>query len=429
MQPFSLTEKQIQNGLSDEDFLNAAGFKVVTLSLSDLPFWNLLRNNIKLDDDQRSVRGVVLIEFLESKGIQLNFEENIENTVQLIDGAVTYPGPNVSASKWVMLTLDKVPAKFIENGIPVHHFRTLFKDGLDATLHPLSLYAGFEHDKERQVVLPGVINERADFSQLTLKTEAFVLKAPLNTSDIEAWSRNSGIPQDRLKHYPKDEAHILLADIHELRHLMQIRCKGDHNIVKEISDYYCEIDACLSSHHELNKAGIGKETIRGDRHAHFLLMLTDQPDHWMAPMIDAFYMKRNPPNFFDVYNTGFEITTRLCLEAMGEKHKQYKSIDFKNALTELMIFGARNAKNPLQKTIVACTEIYNKWAKQQFFREPEVFYTLLKRLIRKEAFTSFLSEHTAESIVTGAEYFNPDLTQEQRPESKARLPDNKGFNL
>jgi hypothetical protein len=81
-----------------------------------------------------------------------------------------------------------------------------------------------------------------------------------------------------------------------------------------------------------------------------------------------------------------------------------------------------------QETIVAMHEIYNKWAKQQFFREPEVFYTLLKRLIRKEALRASCQNTQLRASSRGLNILIPDLTQSSA-RKQSPLADNKGFNL
>jgi len=237
----------------------------------------------------------------------------------------------------------------------------------------------YRNSRDRWVVIPKLPDSSIEecFSSPTVKFKAMVITESPDEAPNIFWAVRTGLPVSCIRNAPDIRVDMLIGIRHEGRHL------------KQIADYskpqYCnELDAELSGRADVkNQAASLEISPREDLHmsllADYALFMISDPDHQIAPAIEA-CEKGNQPPTPAVLNA---VMNDLC-DRIG---KLEKGRSFLTAEERVNI--RKRAKT-----------------------EPEVIYGLRRRCVQAEMFIpDSLSAHIANQILSGVEHFSPGLTR------------------
>jgi hypothetical protein len=416
MYGFDLQKHHIKNGaLVGEDFSSYAGYDVRVFQLADFPNWPQVQSGQKLTPEQLFERSAAIYKALypsaslTAPDIYYGEEKPSHFNIEETDGLARHTFSTIQFDTQILDDFD------LNAG---NHFQLTLRHGIDhpSTLIRLPYDAGV--GAGRLVVFPYTYDEAVPIRNIKYNTAAVLLQE--NDSFTNYLSRSSGLPSDRIKKMSDDGSHRLAIDLHEMRHLRQLQA----NSSVAIPEFYSEVDADLFAHDTLKSNGIGKQYRTTDRHIRYLRMLSIIPRYWIAPTLDHLEAKSAPPSFFKLFDSVMEIRTRLIMQAQQEPHTCISSSILQNAIANYDgRFPSPDRNDELTKKVGECDQVINDWVKTDLGQRPEIPFTIMRHLVKMEAFDDPLTRFIAQKIVAAAEHLNPALTRESSPYKKLCLPE------
>jgi hypothetical protein len=268
-------------------------------------------------------------------------------------------------------------------------------------------------------VLPALHKNKGDFWDLrALRGSILMLD---NTENARLfWARALNIPIDRVINYPKDDAHLLFYNAHDLRHLRHLWSRSRSDLMS----YHCEVDAEFFARRSLRQKGVGTETLEAARHYRYFRLLSQSHIYWIAPSVDCLEVGKAPLEFTEVYKAVNEIHARLGMFFGGIPQKNIASTELQHAIASQQFSLAKPCENKrLINTLGQAQEIYDSECRPLLRSQPERVLSALRELLENGSFDrNSLSRRIAREILKAANYFNPELTCSPTSRVTPRLP-------
>jgi hypothetical protein len=382
MARFILTDSHIRNGFTGNDFSSYAGIPVEGINILDLPHWDKLLVNAYL----RKSEAVERTQALEGK-LSDNIKRSSEFQIDYFSSC-------------------NQPASYLEHEeiepVGSTYFNDMLEHGVDATVNAVP----------GRVFYPGVLSENIVIEKMYEPSAAFVLFYGPTIEAKDYWSLWSGIPKDRLIHFPDDGAHHVIDGLHEMRHLVQMAALPCTDIIQ----YYCELDSDLFGRSILRQARVGQETLTGYAHVRYLDLLDAEPSHFIAPALEALENGQHPPDFYNVQRAVIEIRLRLMMEVSNTSYAT-DSDHLKNAIVAFQE-NAEKTTLSVDRNIGKLSRGFMAWHNAHLYEAPDVVFSLLRRLVEKEVLSDKISKSIAAKMLEAVNYFNPDLASRDSPQKR-----------
>ena len=382
MTAFKLEKRHLENGLTEEDFSQYAGYPVTCLYLDDFPHWDKIRANTPLSSEEMRERVEAIVNAL-PKG---NSSQDVYTTAE-----------NAAKAQGHWIITDTICQKIKLQKTYNHHFRTIQEQGVDTVIDSPALHYRSSPDAwMSNYIVPAVLNEpiqATEFSKGYIAT-ACLVRQEKDTAQTR-WATSLKLPTNCSSHFPTDNLDTLLSDLHEMRHTPQVLL---HPLNVTIN-YYKELDADLFARSVLRQAGIGHETLQANMHERYLQILTMLQRYSFAPTLEALEAGQTPPTFQEVHEASMYMQYRLiqALSPSLAKVSSYKAAQYAQKCWE----NRAQDTNWINDSNFLTEQMSWVWTTLP----PQTIFTCLHTLTEENAFTHPLTAHIASRIIAAAKYF------------------------
>jgi len=417
---FKLEKRHLRDGLSAEDFSQRVGYPVISARLSDFPYWEQLAGpENALTGAQRRVRAVALRKLLDATGLP-DMGKDVCNDIAEVSSARIYKWRETLSPDYVAALLAKKQNLLL----PPEQRPT-------------------QKTKRVPEILSAGLGEYFPFSGVRSPLCALLLRPPRESFSTTA-QKHTALPQDRIIALPDDGLLSLFVDLHEMTHALQATFVSS----SIVPTYYNELSADLNASATMRRQAVGEDTLRLARHCRYLNLLSQPPQYWIAPALDAAEAGETPPNFWQVHAATLEIRTRIVCHIKGTDCSQFDSSVMQRAVANAFRYSAAEVtsnRNPVsqdggENLFVRCSKALStrfeetalRWTVKNadtyyaravpkiWRRSPELILSTLALLHKRGDFQEKLARSMATKILAAAEYVGgKDLTN--HPHAPKRL--------
>lgn len=370
---FTIETRHLESGLTAEDFSAIAGAPAQVVSLSALPHWDKVEQSAVLSAAEIKERTAAVQKIFSTSGqtpvacfdfdpFDISGQRTIEQIIATSATSSVYlPYRQIGAFSSMACQLEKL------------------KDGTDKR-------KTFTDDQtKRRFVYPYSFRPRCEIAEMSVPNAPLFFLSPFCLSKQVTWSHLTGLPEELIHNYPKDNFVDIMSQLHEAAHSIQLTVPTRGGSV----GFDKECDADLFALRSVSQSRGGQEASKAWVHARYLHILSCSRTYWFAPHLDAGVSHVEPPSHNKIREAGEEVRRQFLIAHSGIVKRTLLK-----ALPDL------------------ATDLYDGWKKENHIRKPTTSFPVLRKITEAGVFKKNpLAQDMACKILGAAEYFSPGLTK------------------
>ncbi len=302
------------NGFDAQDVRDTTGTAAFLLDLSTFPHWQKLRAEDFLTGRDLYERERAIAESIHADFRKIPISALASLALDLSKASI--------ATDYLWFGLTGAPHKQLEE-IQAQRLSDISQSGFKSHKVNAEIFGG-----ERPCVLPYPIDDwdkaSVENTQRTLDVYGWLFALPFSELNENLVQKIVHLGPVMPGTFPRSPLYHLLAQLHEMRHAMQVNLKRDPS---DKERFYRELDADLFARNVFRQNGLDDGTLRFDLERAYILAPILETPYVHVLAIDAVENGEKPPTFA-VCKEALSVVSRAILERMPDKQNYFNSNGF-----------------------------------------------------------------------------------------------------